>query len=81
MNKTKKKIIMVLFGVGIPIILVINGILFYWMPREYIGPDGQYTQEAFTWLARWTAPLSMVTAMMILAILYRLWSSKNSKNG
>ncbi len=80
MNKTKKKIFRVVFGIGIPIIIVINGILFYLMPREYIGPDGQYTQEAFTWLARWSAPLSMVTAMIILAVLYRLWMSKKGKN-
>ncbi len=80
MNKTKKKIFKVVFGIGIPIVIAINGILFYLMPSEYIGPDGKYTQEAFVWLARWSAPFSIVTVMLIFAVLFRLWIFKNGND-
>jgi len=65
MNKNKKIILLIVLGVGIPIIL---GIIFL---MKYLFPNSDKITIIF-----WIGQISIVLPILILALIYRFWLSK-----
>lgn len=69
---SKAKIILIILTIGLPIVYLLNQVLFYFMPSEY-RVDGEITQEGLLWFIGWSSSLSMVTLLMIVSVLIRIW--------
>ncbi len=79
MTNFKKKALLLFFSITIPIILLVNLILFLIMPDKYRLPDSLIEGTTFLWLAKWSSSLSIVIALMVFALIFRILIT-NKKN-